>query len=239
MMSTINLLYKRQYSVNENINIVIPTVGEILDDEDGYYGIVSSLTAMPIDLMCELDDVRIDYTEISEYELFLYYMFPSLKGTDTHLVFGELDLSNFELAQNTENGNIILYDEKNDIVIDRTVQGQIAATLRRIHHLEKNRRKPANKEAKEYMLERARTKRKRKKKKSNFSQLESLIISMVNTEQFKYDYDGVLNLSIYQFNESVRQIIKKVDYEHRMHGVYSGTIDPKGLSQKELNWLNN
>jgi len=44
-------------------------------------------------------------------------------------------------------------------------------------------------------------------------------------------------MSIYQFNESLHQIVKKVDYEHKMHGLYSGTIDLKGLSQDELNWL--
>lgn len=87
------------------------------------------------------------------------------------------------------------------------------------------------------MLERARAKRKRKRPKTDFSQLESLIIAMVNTEQFKYGFGDVKNLTIYQFNESVRQIIHKVDYEHRMHGIYSGTIDPKNLNKKELNWL--
>ena len=63
------------------------------------------------------------------------------------------------------------------------------------------------------------------------------IVAMVNTEQFKYDFRGTKDLSIYQFNESVRQVIKKVDYEHKMSGVYAGTIDPKTFSQDELNWL--
>lgn len=235
-MPTINLLYKRSYPITENIHIEIPTVEDVLDNEDSYYGQISLLTAMPIDMMVELDDVGIDYTTINDYDLFLL-MFNQLRSSDTNLIFGDLDLSKFEFAKNTENGNVILYDQDNDIVIDRKVHGQIAATIRKIHHLEKNRRKPANKEAKDYMMERARIKRKRKKAKSEFSHLESLIIAMVNTEQFKYDFDGVRNMTIYQFNESVQQIIHKVDYEHRMHGIYSGTIDPKNLNKKELNWL--
>ena len=80
---------------------------------------------------------------------------------------------------------------------------------------------------------------KRHKDRKEDSQLESLIIAMVNTEQFKYDFEGTRELSIYQFNESVRQVIKKTDYDNRMYGIYTGTINPKELSQKDLNWLVN
>lgn len=235
-MSTRNLLYQRQYAINDSIKIVIPKVGEILDSEDEYYNLVSELTAMPIDLMVPLDDAGIDFTTINEYELFLL-MFPELKMQDTHMIFGDLDLTKFEMAVNQRNGNIVLRDEDNDITIDRAIHGQIAEVMRKIHHLEKNRRKPANKEAKEYMLKRARDKMRRNRNRKRESQLETLIIAMVNTEQYKYDFEGTRELSIYQFNESVRQIIKKVDYDNRMYGIYAGTINPKDISQDDLNWL--
>ena len=64
-----------------------------------------------------------------------------------------------------------------------------------------------------------------------------MIISVVNTEQFKYNYESVKSLTIYQFNESVYQIVRKVDYDNRMHGVYAGTIDAKELKQDDLTWL--
>lgn len=235
-MSTINLLYKREYAINDSIHVVIPTVGEILDDEDGYYSLVSLFTSMPIDMMVQLEDAGIDFTSINEYELFLL-LFDGVKSCDTTLLFGDLDLSRFELMENQQNGNLVLRDDDNDITIDRAIHGQIAATLRKIHHLEKNRRKPGNEEAKEYMLERARQKMKRNKNKKEFSNLESLIIALVNTEQFKYNFEGTRELSIYQFNESLRQIINKIDYDNRMHGIYSGTVNAKELSPDALNWL--
>lgn len=235
-MSTINLLYAKDYRINDKIKIVIPTVGEVIDNEDEYYGLVSALTSMPVDMMVQLDDVGIDFTEISDYELFLL-LFGGIRDQDTHLVFGDLDLSRFQLATNPQNGNVILADVENDIRIDRLIYQQIAATLRKINHLEKNRRKPGNADAKEYMLTRARERQKRRQNRKSESQLESLIVAMVNTEQFKYGFEGTRELSIYQFNESVRQVIKKVDYDNRMHGVYSGTVDVKGLSQDDLNWL--
>lgn len=235
-MSTLNLLYKKQYEINDSIKIVIPSVGDIIDNEDNYYSIITVLTAMPIDLMVPLDDAGIDYTEINEYDLFLL-MSAGLKAQDTHLVFGDLDLTKFEISVNQQNGKIVLYDAEDDIVIDRATHARIAGVLRKIHHLEKNRRKPANKEAKEYMLKRAREKMRRNRNRKQESQLEPLIIAMVNAEQYKYDFEGTRELSIYQFNESVRQVIKKVDYDNRMYGIYAGTINAKELSQDDLNWL--
>jgi len=235
-MATLNLLYKKEYAINQFIKVMIPSVGEILDCEDEYYGIVALLTAMPIDMMVQLDDIGVDFTTINDYELFLL-LFATLKERDTSLVFGDLDLKPFRTAVNEQNGNIFLINEETGVRIDRAIHGQIAATLRKIHHLEKNNRKPANGEAKEYMLERARKKQQRQRRRLADSQLEELIVAMVNTEQFHYGFEGTRELSIYQFNESVRQVIKKIDYDNKMRGIYAGTVNAKDLSQDELNWL--
>lgn len=234
-MSTINLLYKNEYKITDKISIVIPTVGEVVDNEDDYYSMVASLTSMPIDMMVQLDDIGIDFTQITEYDLFLI-MFHGLQMMDTRLIFGDLDITKFQRAINDNTNDTVMIDTENDIVIDRAVHHKIAETLRSIHHLEKNKRMPANEDARVYMLERARIKAKRRKRKK-MSELEDLIIALVNTEQFKYNFDETRDLTIYQFNESVRQVVSKIEYEHRMNGVYAGTISAKELSQDDLNWL--
>ena len=235
-MATLNLLYKPEYAINEHIRIQIPTVGEVLDNEDDYYTMVTMLTAMPVDMMVQLDDIGVDFTAINEYEHFLI-LFNALKDKDTSLIFGELDLKPFRSAVNPQNNTIVLRNKETGVVIDRGIQGQIASVLRKIHNLKRNNRKPANQEAREYMLQRAREKMRRRSKRVNDSQLEELIVAMVNTEQFHYGFEGTRELSIYQFNESVRQVIKKIDYDNRMHGVYAGTVNAKELSQDDLNWL--
>jgi len=207
-----------------------------LDNEDDYYTMVTMLTAMPVDMMVQLDDIGVDFTAINEYELFLI-LFNALKDKDTSLIFGELDLKPFRSAVNPQNNTIVLRNKETGVVIDRGIQGQIASVLRKIHNLKRNNRKPANQEAREYMLQRAREKMRRRSKRMNDSQLEELIVAMVNTEQFHYGFEGTRELSIYQFNESVRQVIKKIDYDNRMHGVYAGTVNAKELSQDDLNWL--
>ena len=235
-MSVLNFLYKKEYSINDKIKVMIPTVGEILDDEENYYNLVNILTAMPIDLMLPLYEAGIDFTTVDSYDIFLI-MSKAIQQTDTHLIFGNLDLSKFQFTTNPQNGNPILIDRENEIIIDRAIHGKVAAALRKIHHIEKNNKRPANEEAKKYLIERAKIKARRNKNRAQESQLEPLIVAMVNTGEFKYNFEETLGLSIYQFGESVRQIIHKHDYEHRMFGIYSGSIDPKGINEEDLNWL--
>lgn len=234
-MATVNLLYASEYAINDHIKIMIPKVGEILDDESVYNNLVTILTASPVDLMAELDTIGIDFSEINDYELFLI-LFEELKNQDTKLVFGNLNLKNFQYDKN-DNGVTILRDMTTGVVIDRAIYYQIAGFLRKIHNLEKNNRKPANIEAKEYMLKRAHEKLKRRRRQKVESRLESNIVSLVNTEQFKYDFEGTRELSIYKFNRSVRQIVNKIGYDNKMMGVYFGTVDVKKLSQDELSWF--
>jgi hypothetical protein len=236
-MRASNLLYKSQVDINDKIHIMIPTVGEILDNEALYYNLVGTLTAMPadIEMMVLLDDNGIDFSEIDDYDLFLL-LFRELASSDTSLVFGDLDLTKFRPAVNEQNGMLVMADPETGVVIDRAIHDEIADALRQIHHLTKNRKKPANKEARDFMLERARKKMKRRRRNQK-SQLEELIVALVNTEQFSYKYNEVRDMTIYQFNESLRQIIHKIDYDNRMHGVYAGTVSVKDLSQDDLNWL--
>lgn len=235
-MGSVNLLYKTSVDVNDKIRIRIPTVGEIIEDEDRYYSLISLLTAMPIDYMVELDDIGIDFTTINEFELFTL-LSPALASLGTSTIIEGVDFGRFERAVNRENGELVLLDREDDIVIDRGVLSMIASWLRKIHGLEQDRRTPGNNESKKYMIERARKKKEREKKRKRASQLETLIVALVNTEQYKYNYETTRGLTIYQFNECVSQILHKVDYDNRMRGVYAGTVDTKHLSQDDLQWL--
>ena len=229
-----SLLYAKDIPVTDKISVHVPTVGEVVDNEDDYYGIVAMLTAVPYDMMGQLDDLGIDFTEIDEFQLFIILM-ASLREMDTHLVLGDIDLKKFRLMINEDTQMPTLVDTENDIVIDKVVHSKIADALRQIHNLEKTRKKPGNDEAKAYLIKQAKKKARRKRKRK--SQLDALIISLVNTEQFKYDYESVRDITIYQFNQSVRQIGHKIDFDNLMRGVYAGTVDTKKISSDKLTWL--
>ena len=236
-MGTINLLYKNEITITDKISVVIPTVGDILENEEEYYNLVGLLTAAPIDLMVALNEANVDFTSINDFELFVILL-PALQSLDTHNVLKDIDLSKFRLQTRGDSGVIVVRDPETGAVIDRVVHARIAEAIRKLHGMTRDKRKPIDKETQEYMLKRAKEKASRKKK-SQFSNLEQLIVALVNTEQYKYNYEETLGLTIYQFNESVRQIQKKIVYEHTMNGVYAGTVDPKKLSQQDLSWLSN
>ena len=234
-MPVSNLLYARDIKINDKISVKIPTVGEILDDETNYYTILSIFTAMPIDFIAQLDEMGIDFSKITPFEMFLEF-FPYVATMDTSLFFGDMKLGDFQYAVNDENGKVVLINPTNGIMIDKAVHSMIASALRKIHGRKKDTRRPANDDARDYMIQVAKRKAKRRRKRIEQSQLESLIIAMVNTHQYKYDFESTKSMTIYQFTESVKQVIKKIDYENKMYGVYSGSIKAKDLSQDDLDW---
>lgn len=237
-MASLHLLFSHEYRINDFITLRIPTVEEVLEHEDDYYGLVFMITATPYDMMVQLDDLGIDFTTLNDYELFLI-TFNGLKTADTSLIFGDLDLSGFQPMINPKNQTIVLRDAGTGAVIDMAIYEDICRALRQINHLERNNKKAGNKDARDYLIKRARVKMERRKrnKKKDESQLESLIISLVNTSEFPYGYESVRTMTIYQFNQSLYQVIHKKDVDYRMHGVYTGTVSTKELRPEDLNWM--
>lgn len=232
-----SLLYKTEHKINEHVSIRIPTIGEIINDDD-YFANIALIISTPYDMMAQLDSINIDFTQINDWDLFCL-LFKQLQTKDLSLIFGDLNLKEFETAVNKQNGNVVLLNKRTGAVIDRAIHDQICRFLRKLLRLEKNEKKPANDEAKKFMIERAKRKLKRKMKQPEVSPLEQYIVALVNTSEFPYNYDSVLELTIYQFYASLHQIIKKVKFDNLMIGCYAGTVNTKELNPAELNWIAN
>mgnify|MGYP001025819000 CR=1 FL=1 len=239
MIQKPNLLKVRNYKVNDKISVHVPTVDEIFDFGDQkYYSIVQTLVATPFDLMVELDDIGIDYETITDYQLFILMMESiAVNEDDTSILFGDLNLKGFQEAVNPQNGEKVLWSKDNDIVIDQMIALEICNAIRKIHFWEAPIGRAGNAEAKRYLIERNRKKKKRLAKKPYKSFLESMIISLVNTEEFPYNYETVMELSVYKLNASWRQIQKKKHWEQTMNGVYFGTVDTTKINLEKINWL--
>ena len=223
--------------ITDKIYIRIPTVGEVLKDENTYYSITSSLTSTAFQFMVQLDDMGLDYTKVTDYELFLI-LFPIYAQSDMSLLFGDLDTSDFEIYTDKNGGLPFLYSPKNDITIDELIYNDIANVIRKINSYEKVKSKAGNESAKKYLLEKERRKQKRNKNKKKDSYLEKLVIALVNTDDFPYDYNTCMNLSIYNFNQSFKQIQQRITFDNTMIGVYAGTVDTSKMSNKDaLSWI--
>lgn len=232
-----SLLKLSSIDILPNLSIRIPTVGEILEDEQHYYSIISSLTATPFQYMVQLDDLGVDFTTVTDYQLFMM-LFPSFVHSDMNILFGDIDLSDIVSGINPQNNAPILYSAKNNIIIDEYIYSQIVDTIRKINDIKKDNRKPGNNEAKEFRIKLERKKQKRNANKPYEPYLEKLVVSLVNRPEFKYNYETVNNLTIYQFNQSFEQIKTSINFDNTMIGVYAGTIDTSKLKDRScLSWL--
>lgn len=239
MIQKPNLLRTNEYRINDKISVHVPTVEEIFDYGDQkYYSIVQTLIATPFDLMVELDDIGIDYETITDFQLFMLMLESiAVNEDDTSILFGSLDLKKFQEAENKQNGERALLDVENDIVIDQMIALEMCNAIRKIHFWDAPVGRAGNFEAKQYLIQRNRIKKQRLAKKPYKSFLENIIISLVNTEEFKYDYESVMGLSVYKLNASWRQIQKKKHWEQTMNGAFFGTVDLSKINLEKISWL--
>ena len=232
-----SLLKASSIEITPKLSVRIPTVGEILEDEKSYYTLINSLTATPFQYMVQLDDMGIDFTTINDYQLFLL-IFPSFAKTDMSILFGDIDFSDIEVGTSPQNDSTILYSKNNGIIIDELVYSEIVKAIRKINGLQRENRKPGNDEAKKFRLELERKKQKRNARKPYDPYLEKMVVALVNRPEFKYNYEQVEDLSIYQFNKSFEQIKTSINFDNTMIGVYAGTVDVNKLKDKSsLSWI--
>ena len=210
-----------------------------MKDEEAYHSLVSRLTASPYAYMVQLDDQGIDFTTITHFELFL--MFSDLifkdENKDYELLFGGLNLDDDAGRYvDTENGKPVFCEPYGDFKIDELIYEQISDIVCTINLLEKDIRTAGNESGKRYLIDKNRRQqqnRLRRSKGETFKPyIENLIIALVNTSECKYNYEQFLDMSIYMFYQTYKQIKHKIDFDNLMNGVYSATVDASKMADK-------
>lgn len=227
------------YKIKDGIVIHQPTLGEICDyGERQYFGMVHNIVATPNDMMWQLDDVGIDFTTISDWELFYSLMHKTLTKDKTSLIFGDLDFSKFEPMPDYENESIYLYDEENDIKIDQYTYIVITDAIRKIHKIKKNEKMPGNESTKIFMIEDAREEAMYNSTKPWKSSLLNLISAMTNSPGFKFNHNDVWDMKINAFMDAVSRVQKIENAKLMLQSGYSGFgVDLKKINKKQLDWL--
>lgn len=233
-MGAKSLLLTDRIQITDDIYVKIPSVGDVLRDEEVYYDIVVPLTSMPIDYMAPLAKMGKDFECVRPYELFKM-LFMGLKGCDMSNVFGDLDTSDFDIYT-TEKGDEILYSPKQKIGIDEFVYYQISDAIRKINLFKKNTTRPGNESAKKYLIDKALKKLerdiRRNKNKPFQPFLEPAVVALVNRGEFKYNFEQTYDMSLYVFNRSLSQIQHGIIFDNTMHGMYVGMIDSSKIKDK-------
>ena len=258
----LKMYFGEPYWVTDKIQILQPTLGDIIEFGDTkFYSIVSTLCANTTSLRLQLWDMGIDWTKISDYELFMQ-LIRGFTPNDTFLIFGDLNLSWFKpyVKQYPDNdeksivlvnvprdkdGNELPVNFNDAIVIDELVYLKIVDYLRCMFDIHpKEERNVKGKVTKQWIIdeermnieaEKIRNKGKEPRKKSF---LYPLISSMINHPGFKYKKNELKEVGIVEFMDSVKRLQTYESVMALMSGMYSGMLDTKKLNLKEeLNWM--
>lgn len=238
-MDSRSLLLQTQVDLAPGIAIRIPTVGEILQNERLYYQTTYSLTATPFQNMVQLDDLGIDFTTISEWQLFIQtFLAYAHSGDLLDYVFADLQTQGFGIYQDPQTAALYLSNPDTGVQIHESTYLQIVELIRKINLYEHITARPANESARQYLIEKERKRLKRLAKKPPEPYLEQMVIALVNTAEFPYDYESCMHLSIYAFNQSFKQIQHKINYDNTMIGIYAGTLNARDMKDKSaLSWI--
>ena len=229
------------FVVSDHIVIHQPTLSEICDyGERNYYNMIYQLTSTPQSMKSQLWDIGIDYTEITPYQLFYNFLYKIYPQEQTSIIFGDLDLTNFQVMQRKDDKSVALcqYIDNDLVIIDEFTYNMIVDYLRAVHNIEKDERMPANESTKMILIEDDRDAIEINQRKEYHSQLKNLISSMINCEGFKYNHSQVWDMKINAFMDSVKRITKIKNANLLLQSGYSGFgINLKDVDKKQLNWL--
>lgn len=229
--------------INDFVTIRQPTLGEICNyGERRYYSMIHTLCSVGSDLKWQLDDIGVDYTKISDYELFYSVLARRYSKSDTKILFGDIiDFSKMEVMFNEElkeNVLVQFFDNGYFLQIDKYVYTSIVDILRKIHKMKRNNEQPGNEYTRQILIEDSREEYEENKNKPSKSFLLPLISTMANSEGFKRNDTTVFDMNIYAFMDSVSRISKIKNAELLLQSGYSGFgIDLKNIDQKVLNYM--
>lgn len=226
----------KDYVINENIKIHQPTLNEIIEyGERKYFGMIYSIVATGNDLKWQLADAGIDYTKIKEFEIFCFMTYKAYSKSETSIIFGNLDLTEFEIRTRNDE-EIVLYNEDKDIIIDEFTYLLIADYLRKTHNIKKDESYPANDVAKEAFIEDARDEYNMNKNKPYKSRLKSLISTLICVLHINPEI--IFNMNINMFLDMIDRTIQVKNADLLLQSGYSGYgIDLKTIDDKKLNWF--
>lgn len=236
-----SFLYSKQIPITDKIKIKIPTIGEIFEIGDGcddkYYSLVNQICANPRDFAVPLDDVGLKYTKIKRYELFnIFFKLFVVNNTDLSTIFVNLDINKLKNIVD-KNEQVIWVDENNEVVINEIIYSQIEDTLRKMTGLVRDDGRAGNNLQYEKEIEKKRKQIGKRSKKLEVSYLERQIIAMVNSRDFPYNYESVKDITLYQLNKSVSQILHSKEVDYIKQSAYVGMIDITKIAKEDLSLI--
>ena len=228
------LYFGDPFVVNDYITITLPKIGELVKyGERQYYSMIQTVTAIPSEMKSQLWDMGIDWTQITDFQLFMM-LAPTLSQEQTSIAFGDLNFQALRPYENPQNGMVRLFDPDTGVVIDELAYGRISSYLCSAHNLTKKVEKAANEYTKKILIDEEKQKMEYNKKQPYKSFLKPLISALKCRMGYTLDY--VKNMGLYEFMDDITRLQIIVNSDALLQGSYSGMIDTKKIPKKEFDW---
>ena len=228
------LYFGDPYDVNDYITITIPKVGDVIKyGERQYYSMVQTITAIPSEMKSQLWDMGLDWTEITDFQLFMM-LAPTLSQDQTSILFGDIDFQAMRPFENVENDTVFLANPETGVIIDELAFGKIHSYLCSAHNLTKKVEKAANEFTKKFMIDEERQKLKHNAKQPYKSFLKPLISSVKCRMGYTLDY--VRNMGLVEFFDDLNRLQVIVNADALLQGSYSGMVDTSKIPKKHFDW---
>lgn len=253
MTGQISLLGRKTYKVADKVTINIPTVGmtrgENAEEENDFWSEVNLFTITPDDMLIDLDNLGIDFTQMSDYSLFTFLFSlqrdEKLSKSANDLLFADFNLWELELRK--LGNKLVLVDDSQEAIINEAVYNKLSELITYITGHEKPKRlKFAGENTRKSWVRKERRKReiaaekakKSKKKNTAGGALDGIILRLVCNANFPYDFETINNVTLFDLIYSLKQIEKDASVtdlmQSRLVGVDLKKFTPEQLSRYVL-----
>jgi len=236
------ILKGNSYILNEKIKIRNPKLGEVVDfGESDYSKSVKLWDAKPSEFIVELDDQGIDFTTIDNYDLFLlFFQDESIR----RLLYWWIEDSEYEfkIYLNQKTNLHLLYDIKNEVIIDKHIYNRISEFVRVVNLMDNEPLyKPRSEAVKKYTIQKLRedkegstlTKNDDDKKMDGLSKY---INALSWNENSSVNIFEIWNITLYQLYSAIKQIGNVYQFNQYVMMSSSGNFD-MAKSKKNINWF--
>ena len=238
----LKLYMSEDVKIANGIILKCPKILDIVDyGENEYFSIAQTLCATPSSMMVALDDMKLNYMKIKDFELFMM-LSQSLKPDATRLLLGDLDLTKFKPYEVKDSEEVILVhedtkDDEQPIIINSIIHEVLTTYIRKMHGFKKEVKKAGNELTRKQLIRLARQDAEIAKNKPHESFLRP-IISAVKCRQ-GYSMDYIKQMGIFELMDDLSRLNIIVNADAALSGMFSGFVDTKKMDKTVFNWTRN
>lgn len=231
----LKLYFGEDIKIADGVVLKSPTIGEITDyGESNYFSMVQTICASPSSMKVQLDDMHLDWMEVSDFQLF-QMICPSLKQDQTAIILGDLDLSQMRPHQKQDFDEVYLSNKDETIIINEVVYNVLVTYIRKMHNFKKQMDKAGNSFTHKMLLNLARQDAKMAQNKPYKSFLRPLVSALQGRQKYTKQY--IRDMGVFEFFDQISRAQIIVQADALLKGAYSGMMDTKKIDKKEFDWM--